>query len=366
MQSFADNVASSAALEFSYGNTYSTTDAFAEASMIGIDISEISQITINNPPTLGAYAGDAGAVEVELTTPGQVFFAGFVYGDSLNISARAVATTTVFDDACMVGLERTGSQAFRASGNLTVDMTCGIASNSNHADSVWVNGNVNLNVPSLTTSGGIHEVPSGTIDGVNTRENARRIDDPYDDLTPPYFSTCDYNNTSITSQATLSPGTYCGGITINGSADVIFNSGTYILDAGDFTVAGSADIYGTDVTIILTSSSTTYGSIKITGGTDIDLSAPTSGDYAGIVFYQDPDADTDNTNMITGNADMHIEGAVYLPSGNLSLGGNGAWEGECTQMIANSITLTGDAHIGNQCDSMPIRTAGYPRAALVE
>lgn len=366
LQSIADAVASSAALEFSYGNTYGIQEALADAALTGVDVSGITEISVNRPPLAGAYAGDNGAVEVELATPGTIFFAGFVFDDSFNVAARAVATTTIFDDACMVGLDQTAPQAIRASGNLTVDMDCGIASNSNDADSVWVNGNVNLNVPSLTTAGGIYEQPSGVIDGVNTRENTRRIDNPYSDLTPPFYSDCDYNNTSITSNAVLSPGTYCGGLSIGGSADVQFDPGTYIIDAGDFTISGNADVYGSGVTIILTSTTDVYGGIKITGGSDIDLSAPTSGDYQGIVFFQDPDADPDNTNMITGNADMHIEGALYLPVGHLDFGGNGVWEGECTQFIANSITITGDAHVGNDCDDMPIREMGYARAALVE
>lgn len=366
LQTIADAVAASAALENYYGNDYGISDALDEASLLGIDTSEITDITINSPPISGAYAGTAGAIEVSITAPGTIFFAGFIFDDAVSITTRAVATSGVMSEACMVGLERTAAQAIRASGNMTVEMDCGIASNSSDPNSVWINGSVNLNVPSLTTSGEIHEQPTGVIDNVSTREKARRIEDLYDDLTPPFFSGCDYNNVSINSVATLSPGTYCGGISIGGNADVIFNSGTYVLDAGDFSINGNANVYGVGVTIILTSSSSTYGSIKITGGSDIELSAPTSGEYAGVVFYQDPDADTDNTNMITGNSDMHIEGALYLPVGHLDFGGNGAWEGKCTQFIANSIAITGDAYIGNDCDDMPIRVMGYARAKLVE
>lgn len=366
LQTIADAVAASAALENYYGNLYGMSEALSEAALTGVDVSEIDDITINSPPTSGAYAGTAGAFEVLITAPGTIFFAGVLFDEAVSITSRAVATSGVMTEACMVGLERTASQAIRASGNLTVDMDCGIASNSNDSNSVWINGSVDLNVPSLTTSGEIHEQPDGVIEGVPTRENARRIDDPYDDLTPPFLSGCDYNNVSITSQTVLSPGTYCGGISIGGNADVIFNSGTYVLDAGDLSITGNADVHGVGVTIILTSSSSTYGSIKITGGSDIALSAPTSGDFEGVAFYQDPDADTGNTNMITGNSDMNIEGALYLPNGHLDFGGNGAWEGECTQMIANTIAMTGDAHIGNDCDEMPIRTMGYARATLVE
>ena len=171
---------------------------------------------------------------------------------------------------------------------------------------------------------------------------------------------------NITSSTNLSPGVYCGGLKIGGSSTVNLDPGTYIMDSGNFEVAGDVYIYGTGVTIILTSSSNNYGSVKITGGTEIDLSAPTSGDYAGVDIYQDPDAPEGNSNDITGTADMDIEGAVYLPSGDLNIGGNGNYSGQCTQLIADTVTLVGDAEILNNCENMPIRPLGAMRAQLVE
>lgn len=365
LQSIADAVAASAALEAKYGNEYGVSSAHGEAELTGVDTSEITDLTISNPPVAGAYTGNAAATEVSITAPGTIFFAGLLFDDVVNITARAVATAGVISEACMVGLEEIDSKAILSSGNVDLVMSCGVASNSNHDQSIWVNGNVDFDVPFVMTAGGIRD-GGGELDDTPTQENARRLDDPYEDLTPPFFSGCDHNNLHVTSSIDLSPGVYCGGLQLNGSGTVNLDPGEYIMDAGDFSIAGDVSVYGEGVTIILTSSSSSYGSLKITGGTDIDLTAPTDGDYAGVAVYQDPNADQDNSNKITGNADIALEGAVYLPVGQLDIGGSGDYAGECTQVIASSISMAGSAEILNNCEGMPIRPMGPLRAQLVE
>jgi hypothetical protein len=365
LQSIADGVAASAALERKYGNEYGLSSAHGEAEMLGIDTSEITDLTINNPPTAGAYLGDASATEVSVTAPGAVFFAGLLFDDAVNITARAVATAGVINESCMVGLEETAAQAIRTSGNVDLIMSCGVASNSSHNNSVWTNGNVTIDVPSLTTAGGIRD-GAGAHDDVPSQTNARRVEDPYDNLTPPFYSGCDFNNMSVNSSTDLTPGVYCGGLRIGGNSTVNLAPGEYIMDAGDFEILGNTRVYGTDVTIILTSTDDSTGGFKITGGSEVALTAPTEGDFAGVAVYQDPNADTDNSNSLRGNADVDIEGAVYLPVGHIDIGGNGDYAGECTQVIANSITMVGNADIQNNCDDMPIRPIGSLRARLVE
>src|SRR5207248_9882842 len=111
----------------------------------------------------------------------------------------------------------------------------------------------------------------------------------------------------------LNPGTYCG-ITISGNANVTFNSGTFILLGGGFH-AGSSNttLTGTGVTFYNTCSpspcnggSSGYQPISITGNLTATLSAPTSGSYAGILFYEDPTVVTNATDEITGNSSLSL------------------------------------------------------------
>ncbi|HEX2679923.1 MAG TPA: pilus assembly protein TadG-related protein, partial [Candidatus Dormibacteraeota bacterium] len=86
--------------------------------------------------------------------------------------------------------------------------------------------------------------------------------DPYANRTPPSPTSCTYtkygdngnnsNPQTINTTKTLSPGTYCGGLNINGNAVVTMLPGTYIMDGGGFNAQGGAVITGLGVTIYVT------------------------------------------------------------------------------------------------------------------
>jgi hypothetical protein len=189
------------------------------------------------------------------------------------------------------------------------------------------------------------------------RINQPAVADPYANRTIPSPGTCNGVHGPISGTVTLSQGTYCGNnaFKINGGANVTLNPGVYILDQTDFNIAGGATITGTGVTIILTSSGSfnNVGNIIINGGSTVNLTAPTSGAYSGMVFWQDaraPDANKDN---FSGGTSMTITGAIYLPSQTVSFSGgngtNGAGGTGCTQLIANIINFNGNSQFANNC-----------------
>ena len=60
--------------------------------------------------------------------------------------------------------------------------------------------------------------------------------DPLAGLTPPSVGACNYNNYNFSQgTTTMSPGVYCGGITIMGGT-VTMQPGEYILDGGGLTI----------------------------------------------------------------------------------------------------------------------------------
>ena len=62
--------------------------------------------------------------------------------------------------------------------------------------------------------------------------------------------------------------------------------------------------------------------LSLTGQTDVELSAPTSGPYAGILFFGDPNAPTGGKNRVAGNGEMTFDGTLYFPTTELSLTGS--------------------------------------------
>lgn len=98
---------------------------------------------------------------------------------------------------------------------------------------------------------------------------------------------CDFTNLVVNTNKKLDPGTYCGGININGTATVTFSAGVYYIQNGDFAVLGSASVIAEGVTFLLSGASTNVN-IKTTGTLTLspDRSAA-AGQWAGFVFFWD-------------------------------------------------------------------------------
>jgi hypothetical protein len=88
----------------------------------------------------------------------------------------------------------------------------------------------------------------------------------------------------------------------------------------------------------------TIGAVSITGNPVVTLSAPTSGTYEGIVFFQDRTYSTAATiaNSSTGN----ITGSYYFPDANFSFTGN-VDTPTYAAFIAKTITIAGSSTLKN-------------------
>ena len=114
-----------------------------------------------------------------------------------------------------------------------------------------------------------------------------------------------------------------------------------------------------NTTSTMTETSRTEGidaSVTINGGAIVTLSANDSGDYAGLLFYQDDDTPSSPTSNHTfnGGATMQLTGALYFPNGNINYTGGAALGGSCTQLIAQTITFGGDADMNIACSNSGI------------
>jgi len=194
---------------------------------------------------------------------------------------------------------------------------------------------------------------------------------PYASLTVPTYSGCgggtNYKLNSNTT-ATISPGVYCGGIDVE-KGTLNLNPGTYILDGGNFKVNGGATITGTGVTIILTSSTgTNYGSVDIEGGATVTLTAPISGatvGIPGIAIWDTNPTMTANGEKFNGGSTENITGAIYTPSQQVNYSGGASTSTGCTQLVALTVTFTGNANFGNSCTNSGVSEPLLP-PALVE
>jgi hypothetical protein len=162
--------------------------------------------------------------------------------------------------------------------------------------------------------------------------------------------------------AHIVPGSNYSGLTLNGGT-TNFPPGTYVW-SGDISIKGNATVTGTDVTFYFTNGAT----ITSTGNPVIQLSAPNTGTYAGILFYQDP-SDTAGPSL-GGDNTSFFQGTLYFPSAQITFFGNNSFNSTAAYsiIVAQSIALSGhpDVVINSNYSGLPGGGSIIKNAALVE
>ncbi len=148
--------------------------------------------------------------------------------------------------------------------------------------------------------------------------------------------------------ATLSPGFYYGGISINGNQAIVLNPGVYILGGGGLSINGNtSSMTGTGVTFYNTNGLGGYKTIKLNGNTQVNLTAPTTGSLQGMLFFQDRSISTSGAgSIINGNSSSTFDGALYFPTTKLTFNGNSSLSGY-TILVAYDVVWNGNSSIGN-------------------
>lgn len=172
--------------------------------------------------------------------------------------------------------------------------------------------------------------------------------DPLGYVATPAVGSCNYNNYSAVAAATLNPGVYCGGLTINTSANVTLNPGMYTI-LGSLNINGPT-LKGTGVTFYLTQNGTyPYGASTIQN-VNSTLSAPTTGTYQGILYFSDrllPAAQA-NLTMQNWNPGSKTDGIFYLYN---------------QELLLSNIPLQPVNYLGVVADYISVHNTGFYPAA---
>jgi Flp pilus assembly protein TadG len=399
-QTAADGAAIAGALDLSFGSgvvagaqNRSSQNGFTDnnsgAGCVGGAVGCIS-IAVNNGPTIGPHAGDAKYVEVIVTEIQPTYFMKIFGVNSKPVVARAVATNVSggTNTSCLwtlgpptssiVGIDPTGSSVLNGP-------NCGISDNGNMdttgnaytviASTVSVSGSCigsHCGSPDIQCT----SYASGTCP---TLGSAPASGDPLSTLTPPsqpaYSASCpavppagfcDYSS-AAKSTATIQPGTY-NSISIGSNSDLTMASGIYYIN-GPITIGKSSSGSGFNfggkgsvtsaaggVMLYFTNGST-MGAVGGGNIPDVQLTAITTGTYAGILVYQNPN-DTAGLSL-GGDNNSTFNGTVYAPTATLTFFGNNNvnFNGP---VIASSLQLT-----GNPTVNLSYSTPGVPIPALL-
>jgi uncharacterized delta-60 repeat protein len=159
-----------------------------------------------------------------------------------------------------------------------------------------------------------------------------------------------YSQISVSGNAklTLNPGVYViglGGVNVSLNASLTGNGVTYILEGGGFNVSGNASVSGSNVLIVNGGSNypnfgapgQTYGAISLSSNGSFNLSAASTGTYAGILIYQT--RDNNKGLSLGGNGITGLIGLIYAPSALLTLSGNASMQ---DPLIVGMLNLNGN------------------------
>ena len=303
-------------------------------------------VTVNLPPLTGPAAGDPQAVEVIVTELAPLYFTGLFLAAAPPITARAVAKAVV-SDACVWTLHPSAKGALTVSGSAEVDLDCGVVVNSSHADAAIDQGGSScLSATAISVAGGY----SGSCVSPEPEVSTPNYGDPLSSLEEPSVGGCDHNSkVSVSSgqSVTLTPGIYCKGISING--EVVLQPGLYVLNGGGLDVQSNAVITNAEnafggVTFYLTGSGTKYADISISSGSEVTLTPVTAGALPNVLVFQDRNA-KNGQSKLTGQAQMHLTGIIYLPSSEVEFTGGSTMEEADILLVASTLKFTGNSYL---------------------
>ncbi len=370
LQAAADAAAIAAAWEVAQNtDEYMDYASLKEATNNGYDSSANGDLET----FIADEVADGFVVQVNLSQDVRTFFSRILSSEPVrvNVDADALASTEA-GNFCILALEEFGSDSLATFGSVVVDSPdCGVAANSISEESLTMAGNVEMTVDNIRLSGDYTVGGSVDLSYNSLKTHRPPTPDPYEDLEVPAYGACDHNRTRVNSNATLSPGVYCGGLTITGNNRVEFEPGVYILDGDTFDVSGGGELIGEGVTFILTGNGNDYAQMDISGNRYVQFSAPLAGEeWGGITFFQDRNAPSDarKENRIIGTSDVVFDGVAYFPSQGLRFGGNATMVGAdnpCTKLIARTVILAGNPRLGNSCDDFDPEAIQVPDVKLI-
>ncbi len=351
-QSAADAAAYAAGLEMIRLEVNGALSDSEETAVAGVALAAAGDHGYDSGVTI-TPDGAAATVMVDVQTTLQPLLLGMVLGgDSIAIGSRAtVLAQKSTKNVCVLAIDELASPGLDATGNSSASIKgCGVHSNSKstgNQGSLCVGNNADMVTDYEVSTSGTFCTSGGNPDNVRdfdgnpigVTENAPELNDPYGDVTAdaPESCTSNQNNYSVEeSDDLVDGGYYCKGLKFQDAVNL--NPGTYYVSGGiDFTA--SANVSGSGVTFVLMEGAT----VSINGSAQLDLGAPNSGDYAGLLFFQDPDTAGNNpqSSSFNGNANVSLNGALYFPASEVRMNGSFSTDPNCMQVIAGKVDLAG-------------------------
>ncbi|MBI5280496.1 MAG: hypothetical protein HY858_02350 [Candidatus Solibacter usitatus] len=351
IQSAADAAAIAAVVETSKGTDANYVQAGRDDANLNGFEHGVAGVTANllKPPVSGPHAGDPQYVTAVVTKDVKTYFLGLLSLDSMKVTARAEARLGP-GASCVYLMDPSADDEFRVAGAYSA--SCGLMANSNSPKALNLDDGSARATRFATNGryvGNFNPVPS---------INQPRVPDPLAYLQPPAFPAANYYGVTVTNSTPLNPGVYHGGIKVAAGVQAFFNPGIYVLNGGGLATSGGPTSFltGIGVSFYFTarqpvptppagfnvSSANTPGRFLLNGEGGFDLRAPTSGEMAGILFFQDRDpANQAGPFDVQGTNSTRIEGVVYIPGSAFLYQNHTGNTADYTIIVSKTLRLDG-------------------------
>ena len=370
LQGAADRAAYSAATAAQAGATKTQATSEGKGTMAAAGFADGQSgiaVTVNSPAATGAYSADVAAYEVIVSKPQQLHFAGIFLDSAPTISVRAVATKgKKSSPGCILSLHPSANYATTFTNNAeVVDDNCAVYTNSASSKGLLCDNNCTIN-SSTYTVGGNSVVNNGTLAGPENETGVTAAPDPYASVAVPASSSLTCTQTAkltVSTNQTINPGVYCGGIDVKSNKTLTMNPGTYYVKKL-FNMGGNSTLNADGVTIVLLDDACLGdGSCKKEKGLGnnitVNLTAPTTGNYAGIAIYAQGTKST--RQEFSNNATLNIQGALYAPGDTFTFHNNALFNNNlCSQVVASMVNFENNASMGTNCEDTGVKDITGP------
>jgi hypothetical protein len=143
--------------------------------------------------------------------------------------------------------------------------------------------------------------------------------------------------------------------------------GVYVIKGGGLMTQAGAQLRGSEVMIYNTAGSGyAWDPVDFHAGSTTQLSAPTSGDYKGILFFTDRDVTDTDLNVFAGTPETQFTGVLYFPNTDVRFTGNSSMEAHKMVFAVRRVEFQGDTTVEAYNMTRDMLPAGLAVARVVE
>jgi len=368
-QNAADNTALASALARIKGSNW-VAETFAIAKQNGFDNDGVTNtVLVYSPPASGNYKGNVEYIQVIIVNNVPTFFGQVLGINQITVQSEAISRTKtpelteIMNGSAVISLapksDCNKNRSFWVHGESTLDISGGgIFINSNNPDCALItngSGSIRIDGGEIVIAGGADiQKPQLITPFPPTMTSGISISYP-----PPFFLPkvgCDHDAKILEDGETMTAGDYYDDNFPPPGVSYL-SGGVYCVD--DFILEGGQGIQGTNVTILVD------GEIHWSGNSHVVLSAPMSGDHAGLLIYSG--IENKHRMVFTTDDTSSLKGTILLPGADVHINGGSSESGYHSQIIGYTIESNGQSNIVIKYkDEQNYDTYNMPEVQLVK